>query len=127
MKRICIPTTDDRGLDAPIAEHFGSAPFLTLVNLDGDTLGVVPNRHADHAPGTCDAAKSLTGYSVEAVMCRGLGRRAFASLEAAGINVFITDATDVKSATEAFRSGRVASMTTKSACRGGHRMGHHHH
>jgi predicted Fe-Mo cluster-binding NifX family protein len=127
MKTLCIPTNNDTGLAAPISEHFGSAPFLTLVNAEGNECKVVPNLHSDHAPGNCDAAKSVTGYSVDAVLCRGLGRRAFASLEAAGIDVLVTDATDVKGAAEAFNSGRVVSMTMKQACGGGRGLGHHHH
>ena len=33
-KRIVIPTEDKSGLEAHLAEHFGRAPYYTIVDLD---------------------------------------------------------------------------------------------
>ena len=121
--RLCIPTDNNHGLDAPISGHFGSAPYFTLVDSDTSSVQVVTNRHAHHAPGTCEAAKGLPGHGVGAVLCAGLGRRALQHLRGVGIDVFVTDAGYARPAVEAFRSGGVKPLTSEAACHGG---GHGH-
>ena len=37
--KICVPTANDQGFAAPAYDHFGSAPFLTLVDLENDVVG----------------------------------------------------------------------------------------
>jgi predicted Fe-Mo cluster-binding NifX family protein len=121
--RLCIPTDTNRGLDAPISAHFGSAPYFTLVDSDSGAAEVVANRYAHHAPGTCEAAKGLPAHGVGAVVCLSLGRRAFAGLRKIGVDVFVTDAGYAGAATEAFRAGRVRALTTEEACQGGRHAG----
>jgi predicted Fe-Mo cluster-binding NifX family protein len=121
--RLCIPTDDDSGLDAPIAGHFGSAPYFTLVDSDTGTVEVVPNHHAHHRPGTCASADDLPARGVGAVLCVGLGRRALGRLQESGIAVFVTAAGSAGPAVEAFRAGRVVPLARESACHGG---GHGH-
>jgi predicted Fe-Mo cluster-binding NifX family protein len=117
--RLCIPTDSNRGLDAPISGHFGSAPYFTLVESDTGCVEVVSNRHAHHAPGTCEAARSLPAHGVGAVVCLGLGRRALDGLRRIGIEVFVTEAGYAGAAVEAFRSGGVTALSSEEACRGG--------
>lgn len=121
--RLCIPTADSRGREARLSDHFGSAPYFTLVDSDTGTVDVRPNRQARHAHGSCEPAKGLDGQGVDAVVCRGLGRRALGGLEQAGIRVFVTDAGDVDGAVTAFRAGRIVPLTHDTACGGG--RGHH--
>jgi predicted Fe-Mo cluster-binding NifX family protein len=126
--RLCIPTDGNSGLDAPISAHFGSAPYLTFVDSDSNAVEVVTNREAHHAPGTCETARSLPAHAVGAVVCLGLGRRAFAGLRRLGIDVFVTDAAYAGAAADAFRAGRLQALTSEEACQGGrHEGGHHHH
>lgn len=125
--RLCLPTLDDRGREAALAEHFGSAPYFTLVDSKTGQLQVVANRTTDHAPFTCDAVEALGTQDVAAVICLGLGRRAFAGLRDSGISVFVTDATRVGEAVDDFRNDRLRRMTEAGACRGGHHKGRHCH
>jgi predicted Fe-Mo cluster-binding NifX family protein len=124
--RLCIPTDTDRGLDAAISAHFGSAPYLTLVDGDSGRVQVIVNRQAHHAPGSCDTAQTLPGHDVRAVVCLGLGRRAFASLQHLGIEVFVTDAARAGAAAEAFQEGALRTFTAADACGGGRGAGHRH-
>jgi predicted Fe-Mo cluster-binding NifX family protein len=117
--RLCIPTDSNRGLDAAISGHFGSAPYFTLVESDTGSVEVVSNRHAHHAPGTCEAARGLPAHGVGAVVCLGLGRRALDGLRQIGIEVFVTEAGYARAALEAFRSGCVMALSSEEACRGG--------
>jgi predicted Fe-Mo cluster-binding NifX family protein len=129
--KICIPTTDDAGLDSQPFGHFGSAPYFTLVDVDAEKVEVLNNGNQHHAHGTCHPLRQLGGYGIGAVVCRGLGRRAIASLEANGIDVLITGESTVRGVVEAFRSGRLRKMSPAEACAGhGHGAGgcgHHGH
>jgi predicted Fe-Mo cluster-binding NifX family protein len=114
-----MPTADSRGRQGRLSDHFGSAPYFTFVDDQSGAVEVLPNHHAHHQRGTCQPAKGLAGHHVDAVVCLGLGRRALGGLEHAGIEVFVTDATDVDGAIEAFRAGRVVTLTPEAACGGG--------
>jgi len=121
--KLCIPTTHDRGRATPLSDHFGSAPYFTLVDSETGTMKVIPNHHAVHAPGSCDAARAIAAHEVGAVVCLGLGRRALASLEDAGIAVFVSSAGTVGGAVDAFNAGRLPRLQAQAACGGG--QGHH--
>ena len=124
--RLCLPTMDDLGRDGMLSSHFGSAPQLTLVDTESEQLEVVVNRNALHAPGTCEAVRALGPHSVEAVVCLGLGRRAYAALGKLGIAVYVAAPGSVGKALGAFRDGRLAPLAEEEACDGGRhgRRGH---
>lgn len=127
--RLCIPTTDDRGLGGRISDHFGSAPYFTLVESETGEAKVVRNLHGDHEPGTCHSAEALRAFGVGAVVCRGLGRRAFGRLRSMGLPVYVTDDVDASRVLEAFRAGSLSRLSSEAACHGGrhHHGGGHHH
>ncbi|MCG6956443.1 MAG: NifB/NifX family molybdenum-iron cluster-binding protein [Gemmatimonadetes bacterium] len=131
--RLCIPTINERGLTARLSPHFGSAPYHTVIESDTGEASVIVNEHARHEHGRCEPAKGLEGRGVGAVVCRGLGRRALAALNGAGIEVLVTEGWTVAEALDDFREGRLASMSWEAACEGvghghvdGHGHGHHH-
>jgi len=63
--KICIPTLDDSGLEARISDHFGSAPFYTIVDSDAESIAVISNgQHGDqhthaHGQGGCRALQRI--------------------------------------------------------------------
>jgi predicted Fe-Mo cluster-binding NifX family protein len=119
--RICIPTHGDEGLEASVASHFGRAPFLTLVDTESGETAVLAN--APHGEGHCNPTGPLEGRGVEAVLCSGVGRRAVAALEGAGIRVLVTQAQRVDEAVNALRSGAVRVLGVSEACGGHHGEG----
>jgi predicted Fe-Mo cluster-binding NifX family protein len=125
--RLCIPTEDDRGLAGRLSSHFGSAPYFTLVDSETGEVEVVSNLGAEHEPGSCSSAQALAAYSVGAVVCRGLGRRAFGRLRDMGLPVYVAEDGGAAEALEAFRAGRLARLTSEAACHGGRGHGRHHH
>ncbi|MGD8698241.1 MAG: NifB/NifX family molybdenum-iron cluster-binding protein [Gemmatimonadales bacterium] len=124
--RLCIPTDDDRGLAGRLSSHFGSAPYFTLVESETGEVQVIGNLHSEHEPGACVSADALRGYGVEAVVVRGLGRRAFSRMRTLGLPVYVAEEGEASTALEAFRAGRLGRMTAESACHGGQGHGRHH-
>lgn len=116
--KICIPTHGDEGLEAAVAGHWGRAAFLTLVDTETGRVAVLAN--APHGEGHCHPTGPLEGRGVEAVLCSGVGRRAVAALEDAGIRVLVTQAQRVDEAVEALRNGAVRQLGADEACGGHH-------
>jgi predicted Fe-Mo cluster-binding NifX family protein len=60
------------------------------------------------------------GSGVEAIVCSGVGRRAMATLETAGIRVLVARASRVDEVLESFRVGAVREISAQEACAGHH-------
>ena len=123
MMILCMPTMDGTGLDDRLSGHFGSAPYFTVVESGTGRTEVIANGHARHEHGHCRPTQSLQGRGVEAVVCRGLGRRALARLNGEGITVLVTEAETVVEALKAYVSGAVVPLDEAGACQGGHSHG----
>lgn len=123
--RICIPTHGDEGLTAAVAGHLGRAPFLTVVDTDSGEVAVLEN--APHGNGHCHPTAVIEGRGVDAILCSGVGRRAVAALEGAGVRVLVTQAQRVDEAVEALRRGAVRVLGASEACGGHHEGGGHCH
>ncbi|MBZ0268656.1 NifB/NifX family molybdenum-iron cluster-binding protein [bacterium] len=117
--RICIPTSDGRGLDADTYGHVGGAPFYTIVDTDSDQVEVVRNhdRH-EHGHGGCGPGAHIRGYDVDAVTCSDIGRRAFSSLEKAGIAVFLANEGTAREIVTAAREERLRPLSADEVCAG---------
>ncbi len=133
--RICIPTMDDRGREGMPSDHFGSAPYFTFVDTETETYEAVRNGGASHVHGACQPLKFLGTRPVDAVVCRGLGRRAFARLADAGVQVFVTLEKNAEDTVAAMKDGRLRPLASEEACHGhdhggldhgGHSHGHAH-
>jgi predicted Fe-Mo cluster-binding NifX family protein len=125
--KLCIPTMDDKGLQAVPSAHFGSAPFFTFVDTDTGEVEAQRNGGDHHAHGACRPLDFLGTRSVDAIVCRGLGRRAFSRLESGGVAVYVSLEKDVEATVAAFKDGRLRHLTSEEACQGhDHDHGHGH-
>lgn len=113
--RLCIPTMDDGGLKAVPSDHFGSAPFFTLVDTDTERVELVRNADHHHEHGRCDPIRSLETEGIDLVVCQGMGRRAMTLLSEAGIPFFITWKPDVAAILVAHRERRLGQEACKEA------------
>lgn len=124
--KLCIPTYDDHGLGATVADHFGRAPFLTIVDEESGAVEVV--RSGPHTSG-CRPAARLEGHAIDAVVGAGIGRRALAVLQGAGYRVLVSPGPTVSDVLAASKAGRLVPFSPETACGGHHQVGcagHHH-
>lgn len=124
--RLCIPTMNERGLEAPLSAHFGSAPYYTVVETETGSVQVSANPRAEHEHGHCEPVAGIADLAPDVVVCMGLGRRALDRLQTAGIQVCVARATQVSEAVAQFQSGQLAPFTVDGTCCGGHGHGHGH-
>ena len=123
--KICIPTENNHGLESRVYDHFGSAPFFAMIDADSDRLEVVRNTDLDHRHHSCHHIDGLKTHNVDVVVCNGVGRRAFAALQEAGIEVLVPEHATVADIVSAVRAGEVRRLPTDETCGGG-RHEHRH-
>ena len=119
--KISIPTEDDRGLDSRLFDHLGSAPFYTMIDLDGGGTEVVRNRDCGEDSRPLHYIQELKHRRKDAVVCRGVGQRAFAALQHAGIQVLVPAERTVAEVVTAVREDRTDSFAADHARGGGRR------
>ncbi|NLG50494.1 MAG: dinitrogenase iron-molybdenum cofactor biosynthesis protein [Chloroflexi bacterium] len=127
MKVACV--TDD---GRTISQHFGRATqYAVLTVEDGKIVGrelraKMGHQHfasQDHAAGQhsgTDAASHNKHVSMaevirdcEALLCRGMGYGAYASMQQLGIKLMVTDVADIEEAVQAYIEGRLQDHPEK--------------
>ncbi|MFW5924491.1 MAG: NifB/NifX family molybdenum-iron cluster-binding protein, partial [archaeon] len=88
--RVCVPTTDDAGRTAQLSDHFGRAPYYTIVDTETDEIEVVPNE-SRHRGGTKMPPTYVAEYDVDAVLLDHVGKRGMELFDEHGIDVLQTD------------------------------------
>ena len=123
--RICIPTEDDLGMEGKVCGHFGSAPFYTLVDTESGSCETIGNSHDKQGHGACAPVDRLRAHQLDAIVCKGMGRRAIAALSRAGVDILLTEEMTVSRAVAAARQSRLRLLSPQDAC-SGHWHGHGH-
>lgn len=129
--RICIPTETDLGATSKISGHFGGSPFYVVIDTEKEDAEIVSGHQCEGGGSSDHHIGQLVAHGVEAVACRGMGRRAFAAMREAGVDVFRTEHDTVSEVLETARAGRLIPLTEAEACGGGlhgggrHRRGRH--
>jgi predicted Fe-Mo cluster-binding NifX family protein len=124
-KRIVIPTENKSGLEANLAEHFGRAPYYTIVDLDekNNNTGVRTEvNKGEHVGGTGHPHEHLLALKPNIFVVKGMGPGCLSSLQDAGIIVLGATGTTVKEIVECFKEGKLTALD--GACEHAH---HHEH
>lgn len=121
--KICIPSADDKGLESKVFDHFGRAPFFTLVELENGEIEVMPNPDChstdDRGRHSCHHTGHLKARGVNAVVSGGIGRNAYAGLNRAGFEVLVADQPTVRDLVETVKNGGAQRLEMDRACGGG--------
>ena len=124
-KRIVIPTEDKSGLEAILAEHFGRAPYYTIVDLNenNQNIGVRTEvNKGEHVGGTGHPHEHLLALKPNIFVVQSMGPGCLSSLQDAGVTVLKATGTTVKEITEQFKEGKLSALA--GACEHAH---HHEH
>lgn len=121
--RVCFPVRENRGLESPVFNHFGSAPLFLLVDTESNEVAELVNRDLHHAHGACSPLKAIDGHRVDVVIVGGIGGGALAGLNHAGIRVFRAAAPTIDSNLARLRDGSLTQWQPGQTC-GGHGQGH---
>ena len=116
--RICIPTIDDRGRLSELSDHFGSAPAFVIYDSDADSFQTAANSNPEHEHGTCHPMSNLEGLGIDAIVCKGIGRRALQKLHENGIKVYRADVRSVDEVAKSLAGENLEEITAQDACHG---------
>lgn len=85
--KIAIPVENDSGLDAPICEHFGRAPYFAIIILkeEGAKVDIFANPAIEHSVGMIP--EMLAGYGIKKVIAGRIGEKAKLFFDQFGIEV----------------------------------------
>lgn len=107
---ICIPITEDNGLESRVSPQFGSASCFAIVDTQSRTCRTVPIAGGSDEHGRPQPMAALEGLAIDGVVVVGIGPGALAKLQAAGIRVYVARAGSVAQALEAFNGGALAEI-----------------
>jgi len=114
-------------LNARLAEHFGRAPYYTVVELDekGEVSNVktVPNV-GEHAGGMGFSHDHILEYKPTALIVYGMGPRGLNTFQSAGVAVLKANASTVSEVISAYKNDALPELT--EGCEHAHHKDEHH-
>jgi predicted Fe-Mo cluster-binding NifX family protein len=113
---VCIPIAEDRGLESPVAGHFGSTPFFMIVDTASGACRAIVNGNRHHGPGPCNPLVSLVGEPLDCVVVGAIGPGALDKLRALGIPVRASGHTTVAEVLEALKADALPVVDVAGPC-----------
>jgi predicted Fe-Mo cluster-binding NifX family protein len=114
--KICIPSIGEGGMDDMVAQHFGRAPTYTIMNLETETVDIIPNT-GEHMGGVGLPPEFISKAGADIMLCSGLGPKAVYMFEGYGISVFVGASGTVRDAIDAWEKGLLEEATDENACK----------
>jgi predicted Fe-Mo cluster-binding NifX family protein len=117
--KLCVTLDADRGFDSPISAHFGLTPYYMILDTHTGQYRIVGNRDPHFFGGDCQPMANLQNEQIDAVITGGVGLRALARLQAAGIAVYVSESASLTESIAALMERRLRLATTETACPSG--------
>jgi predicted Fe-Mo cluster-binding NifX family protein len=112
--RILVPTEEDNGLDSNLAEHFGRAPYFTVIDLDEknevSSVKTVPNT-GEHAGGSGYAHDLVLELKPKAIIVYGMGPRGLIGFQNAKVAVLKANANTVREVVSSYKEDELEELT----------------
>ena len=125
MEKMAVPLVEDRGVQSKLSGHFGRAPFLGVIDLEGDTvkgMKITPNTSA-HFGGKGKAAVNILKHNPTVVVVLSCGPGAIQNFQQREIAVLTGAVKTLQEAIDAFLRDELFELT--EGCRD-HRHEHPH-
>ena len=120
--KIIVPVSDNNGLNARIAEHFGRAPFYAVIELDNgkiESIKTLENK-GEHFGGQGHMHEHVFEQKPNAIITYGMGPRGLVGFQESGIAVLKAEADTVKDVIALYNDDKLQELTE------GCHHAHHH-
>ena len=112
--RIVVPTVDNNGLNAQLAEHFGRTPYFVVVEVDDK--GQVVNQKTvanvgEHFGGSGRRADFILQLKPNVIITYGMGPRGLSIYQSAKVAVLRANANTVKQVIDAYNKNELEELT----------------
>ena len=112
--RILMPVIEDVGLQSRLAEHFGRAPYFSILELDekGAVKGqkVVPNA-GEHFGGGGRRADYILNLKPDVIVVHGMGPRGLQIYQSVNVAVLKAKGDTVEKVFKAYRDNELEELT----------------
>lgn len=115
--RVLIPVEENKGLQSPISDEFGEAPFFLVV--DGDR--VEGYRNDEVITGRGHRWEEILKLKPDVVVTREIGRPAFYAFKAKGVKIYLAEGATVAEALDKLRRGELREFPPELAHEPRHR------
>jgi predicted Fe-Mo cluster-binding NifX family protein len=123
-QQIVIPVEDASGAEAKIAQHFGKAPYIALVeaNAKGQIINVKINKNTgEHMGGAGHPHENVLSLKPTIIIACAMGPGGLNSFKDAGIKVLKAQGNTVNEVMTNYQEGKLEPLT------GGCPHAHEHH
>lgn len=121
--KVCIPIQEDKGLESIPFNHFGSAPYFLIYNLDNEDIKVIENNDMHHSHGMCHPLKAIGEEKIDAILVRGIGAGALSKIYNAGIESYKAEEGTVFDNIGKLKENQLLKYALNDSCTG-HNCGH---
>lgn len=118
--KVCIPVQENKGLESIVYNHFGSAPFFLIHDLESKETKAIENGDLHHTHGMCQPLKALGGEKIDAILVGGIGAGALTKLNNQGVKVYRVENGSAAQNIESLQQNKLAEFTVNNSC------SHHH-
>jgi len=114
--KIVIPTNNDKGVSADIADHFGRCKTYTFLDKEGRVIEIIPNT-SEHGGGSGLSPELMQKHGANVLLCKGVGFRAIGLCRELEIDVYIhPSAGKVENVFNAWKKGELKKATIENSC-----------
>jgi predicted Fe-Mo cluster-binding NifX family protein len=124
-KRIIIPVENNQGLQAPLCQHFGQAPYYAIIELDDNNqISKVESKlnTSEHMGGTGNPHTTILDFKPDVIIAHAMGPGALQTFENANVKVLRASSVKVKDIIDDFIGNKLQDKV--APCPHSH---HHHH
>lgn len=112
--RVVVPTENESGLDAQLAEHFGRAPYFAVVDLDEN--GKVSNvkteaNRGEHVGGIGHPHEHILALKPNVIVAYAMGPGGLTNFQKAGVTVLKANGKTVREIISSFKEGKLAELS----------------
>lgn len=124
-KKIIVPADNENGLESTLAQHFGRAPYFTIIELDENEQVVSTKtvvNTGEHMSGRGHPHENLLTLKPDVIVAYNMGPNGLHSFQNAGITVLRAEGDTVKDVMTNFKDGKLKELA--GGCE--HTLEHHH-
>ena len=115
---IAFPINEDKGLDSPVHNHFGTAAYFLIAKTEDGGFETVANADLGHDHGQCQPMAALGGHSVDAVVVGAIGAGALKKMQSASIRVYRGVEGTVSDNLSLAKAGKLPEFLMAQTCSG---------
>ncbi|WP_432703510.1 NifB/NifX family molybdenum-iron cluster-binding protein [Methanothermobacter thermautotrophicus] len=115
--KICIPVTEERGMDSEVSEHFGKTPLFAFYDDEINELEIM-KIDGRHSGGGLTPAEIAVNSDADILICANIGSKAINLLRTHGVDVLMGARGTVAETLNMLKRGELTGAT--NPCNGRH-------